>query len=86
MKFLNDYESVEELLIDNLNSFKHGELTPWCEKHNLPFKEVSRFKKRTLKTTRSFFLKQLLEAFGYKNVKVSTKIMYSYEKDDDIKE
>ncbi len=66
-------------MIDKLNTFKHGELTIWCEEHNLTFTEVSRFKNRKLKTARSIFLKQLLEAFGYKNVKVSTQTIYTYD-------
>ena len=65
-----EYKELEEFLIEKLNEMQRGSLRNWCNEHSLPLSEVSRFKNRNLNEARPIFIKDLLEAFGYKNVKI----------------
>ena len=77
-KYHKSYEELEEFLIQKINEIPHGTLKDWCEKHESSAAEVSRFRNRNLKTTRPFFLKDMLEAFGYAKVKVKTITTFEF--------
>lgn len=71
-----EYEELEIFLREELNKLVKGELKPFCQKHDLVYHEISRFRQGKLPTTRPFFFKEILEAFGYKTVKVMHKIFF----------
>ncbi len=76
--FDKEYAEVEDFLIEQLSKIRRGGLREWCKRHNFPLPEISRFKNRNLKTTRPYFMKRMLEAFGYEDVEITTTTVFNF--------
>jgi len=77
--FTLEYKELENFIIDKLNQIERGKLKDFCEKNDLSPQEVSRFRNRNLPNTRPFFLQNILKALGYKNIVITTKIIYQFK-------
>lgn len=80
-KYMKEYKEVEEFIIAKLKDLPRGGLARLSREFDLPENELSRFKNRKLRTTRPFFIKNILKALGYSNIQVTTTVYYKYEKD-----
>lgn len=85
-KYQMEYQELESFLIEELEKFSHGELKPFCEKHNLSYKELSRFRKKKMPTTRPFFLQDILKALGYEEITMQQKMFFGFVKKEAVEE
>lgn len=74
-----EYEELETFLIKKLDAIPHGDLKIFCEKNDLSASEVSRFRNRNLPTTRPFFLQDILKAFGFKDITLTTQVIFKFK-------
>lgn len=85
-KYQMEYQELESFLIEELSKFSHGQLKPFCVKHGLPEKEVSRFRKKKLPTTRPYFLQEILKALGYTEITMRQNVFFHFVNDEEVKE
>lgn len=80
-RFCMEYKELEDFLISELKKLEKGQLSGWCKDHGFPRAEVSRFRSRKLRTTRPFFMQDLLKAFGYSDIEIIPKTYFHFKKE-----